>query len=96
MKNLAKKINESLIENETVKEYLCLKKEIEEDEELTKTKLKLDELRKQICKDKSMDSEEYYLLLENYKNNPKIKKYERISGEIKGIMVDISDILSLK
>ena len=30
MKNLAKKINESLIENETVKEYLCLKKEIEE------------------------------------------------------------------
>jgi len=96
LNNLAKNINELILENESVKEYLFLKKEIENDKELKDLKEKLDVLRKKICKDKAKDSEEYYKLLEIYKNNEKIKKYEQLYLKIKELMIDISDILSLK
>ena len=96
LNNLAENINELILENESVKEYLFLKKEIESDIELTKLKEKLDFMRKEICKDKSRDSDEYFALLEVYKNNEKIKKYEQLYLEIKELMIKISDILSLK
>ena len=96
MNNLAKEINELLLENLTIKEYLLLKEEIENDVELVRLKEKLDELRKDICKDKDKDSSEYFDLLSVYKNNSKIKKYETLKKEIQDYFVEISDILSLK
>ena len=96
MEKLAKSINDSILENETVKEYLKLKEDIKNDNNLQELKGKLDSLRKEICKDKSKDSEEYFKLLEMYKNNEKVKKYETLYVEIKSLMVNVSDILSLK
>ena len=95
MENSAKKINDEILTNTIVIEYLELKKAIEKDRELVKKRSQLDEMRKEICKDKNKDSEEYYKLLDEYKNNPKIKRFEHLSGEIKGLIVEISDILSL-
>ena len=95
LEKIAKKINSSIHSNSLVKEYLALKKEIESDEELIKVHEVLDSLRKKICKDKSESSDEYYKLFETYKENPKIARLEHLSNEIKGMMVEISDILSL-
>ena len=60
------------------KEYLALKKEIENDNKLIKIYETLDLLRKKICKDKSENSDEYYKLLETYKENP--KRLSRLQG----------------
>ena len=95
MNNLAKEINELLLKNPTIKEYLMLKKEIEEDKVLQELKNKLDVLRKEICKEKDRDSEEYFLLLEKYKQNFKIRRFESLKKEIQAYFVEISDILSL-
>ena len=95
MHKLAKSINEEILSNPLVKEYLELKKNIENDEFLQNKRDYLDDLRKQICKDKNRDSEEYYSILEEYKNNPKIRRFEYLESEIRGLIVDISDILSL-
>lgn len=96
MNKLARNINELILENESVKEYLFLKKEIENDKHLQEVKEKLDILRKEICKDKSKDSEEYFNLLQGYKEDEKIKRCEQLYLEIKDLMMNISDILSLK
>ena len=96
MNKLARNINELILENESVKEYLFLKKEIENDKHLQEVKEKLDLLRKEICKDKSKDSEEYFNLLQGYKEDEKIKRCEQLYLEIKDLMMNISDILSLK
>jgi hypothetical protein len=95
LEKIAKEINNSIHSNALVKEYLALKKEIENDNKLIKIYETLDLLRKKICKDKSENSDEYYKLLETYKENPKIARLEYLSSEIKGMMVEISDILSL-
>lgn len=95
MHKLAKSINEEILSNPLVREYLELKKDIENDEFLQSKRDYLDVLRKQICKDKNRDSEEYYSILEEYKNNPKVKRFEYLKSEIRGLIVDISDILSL-
>ena len=95
MEKIAKEINNSIHSNSLVKEYLALKKEIENDNKLIEIYETLDLLRKKICKDKSENSDEYYKLLETYKENPKIARLEYLSSEIKGMMVEISDILSL-
>ena len=96
LNKLARNINELILENESVKEYLFLKKEIENDKHLQEVKEKLDVLRKEICKDKSKDSEEYFNLLQGYKEDEKIKRCEQLYLEIKDLMMNISDILSLK
>lgn len=96
MNKLARNINELILENESVKEYLFLKKEIENDKHLQEVKEKLDILRKEICKDKSKDSEEYFNLLQGYKEDEKIQRCEQLYLEIKDLMMNISDILSLK
>ena len=96
LNKLARNINELILENESVKEYLFLKKEIENDKHLQEVKEKLDLLRKEICKDKSKDSEEYFNLLQGYKEDEKIKRCEQLYLEIKDLMMNISDILSLK
>ena len=95
LNNLAKEINELLLENPTIKEYLLLKKEIEEDNALQELKKQLDVLRKEICKAKDRDSEQYFLLLDKYKKNLKIKRFETLKKEIQAYFVEISDILSL-
>lgn len=96
LNKLARNINELILENESVKEYLFLKKEIENDKHLQEVKEKLDILRKEICKDKSKDSEEYFNLLQGYKEDEKIQRCEQLYLEIKDLMMNISDILSLK
>lgn len=95
LEETAKKINELISSNEVVKEYLELKKDIENDEKLMRINEKLDALRKEICKDKSKDSSEYFNLLAEYKNNCKIVRYEALKEKIGELSVKISDILSL-
>jgi hypothetical protein len=95
LEELAKKINELIHSNDTVKEYLELKKNIENDEKLVQIREQLDALRKEICKDKSKDSSEYFDLLSEYKNNCKIMRYEALKEKIGDLSVKISDILSL-
>ena len=96
MNNLAREINDLLLNNETIKEYLNLKKEIEEDSQLSELKNTLDTLRKDICKNKDKDSENYFLLLDKYNNDFRIKKLHSLKKEINEYFVEISDILSLK
>lgn len=96
MNNLAWEINGLLHKNSTIKEYLELKQKIENDKELKETVYKLDELRKEICKDKNKDSDEYFTLLDEYKKNALINRYSQLKKEINEYLVEISDILSLK
>ena len=96
MNKLAKEINKLLLDDPTLKEYLDLKNELENDNNLIDLRFKLDSLRKEICKNKEMDSSEYYNLLEKYKSDARIKRYEVLEKEVKEFLFDISDILSLK
>ena len=96
LNKLAKEINELLLENVTIKEYLLLKKEIEEDEHLVDLYSKLDAYRKDICKNKEKDSDEYYKLLALYNSDPRVAKYKMLKKEIQEYFVEISDILTLK
>lgn len=96
MNNLAKEINTLLLENETIKEYLNLKKEINEDEDLNNLKEKLDDIRKESCKNKKDFSEEYYKLLDIYTNDSRIKRFQKLQKDINEYFSEISDILSLK
>ena len=93
---VAKEINELLLKDPLIHEYLKLKEEIEEDTQLMELKGRLDLLRKEICKDKEKDSDEYYNLLDVYKQDKRIRRYEVLQKEINGFFSDISDILSLK
>ena len=95
MENSAKKINEEILNHPLVKEYLKLKIAIEKDVTLQRKKQKLDAMRKELCKEKEGDSDQYYSLLEEYKKDWKISRFEYLNNEIKGLMVEISDILSL-
>ncbi|MBR3891315.1 MAG: YlbF family regulator [Bacilli bacterium] len=95
MENSAKKINEEILNHPLVKEYLKLKIAIEKDVALQRKKQKLDAMRKELCKEKEGDSDQYYSLLEEYKKDWKISRFEYLNNEIKGLMVEISDILSL-
>ena len=70
MNNLAKEINNLLLNDESVKEYLTLKKEIENDKELEAIYDELDALRREVCKNKEKDSNEYYALLDKEKEIP--------------------------
>lgn len=96
MNNLAKEINSLLLENESVKEFLELKKEIDMDEKINELKKELDVLRKKICKNKQDDSSEYYSLLDIYNSNLKIRRYNQLKKDIQDYLVEICDILSLK
>ena len=95
LENSAKKINEEILNHPLVKEYLKLKIAIEKDVALQRKKQKLDAMRKELCKEKEGDSDQYYSLLEEYKKDWKISRFEYLNNEIKGLMVEISDILSL-
>ena len=70
LKGFAKEINELLLKDKTIVEYLELKKEIENDENLVSLRNKLDVLRKEICKNKEKDDQEYYELLNDYTKRP--------------------------
>lgn len=96
LNKVAKEINSLLLENETIKEYLELKGEIENDLNLTSKMNRLNEYRKIICKDKEADSSEYFALLDSYNNDPRVKRYLSLKKEINEYFVEISDILSLK
>ena len=95
MHNLAKEINELLLDNGSISEYLRLKKEIDSDEELQEIKSKLDGIRKKVCKNKDMDSSEYFELLDKYNSDLRIKQFNSLKKEICEYLVEISDILSL-
>ena len=96
LNSLAKEINELLLNDETVKKYLSLKQEINNDKKLSKIYEKLDILRKEICKDKEKDSSEYYSLLEEYENDYRVKEYKILKKEVETFFLEISEILSLK
>ena len=96
MNNLAKEINELLLEDKSIKDYLKLKQEISEDENLSELYNKLDILRKEICKNKDKDSTEYYELLEAYNSDKRIRDYKSLKREVQEYLMEISDILSLK
>lgn len=93
---LAKEINELLLADKTIQEYLELKKSIDNDESLTNLRNELDILRKEICKNEGMDSEEYYNLLQRYNEDSRIKRFNSLKKEIQEYFLEISDILSLK
>jgi len=95
LNKLAKEINDLLLNNEEVKEYLSLKNDIENDEELNALKRRLDEIRKKVCKNKDMDSSEYFELLDKYNGHLKIKRFNVLKKEINEYLTEISDILSL-
>ena len=95
MHNLAKEINELLLDNGSISEYLRLKKEIDSDEELQEIKSKLDGIRKKVCKNKDTDSSEYFELLDKYNSDLRIKQFNSLKKEICEYLVEISDILSL-
>ena len=95
MNDIAKEINKMLLEDPTIKRYLSLKEEIENDENLVNIYKQLDILRKQICKDKSKDSNEYYDLLENYRSDIRVKEYENLKKEVNEFLLNISEILKL-
>lgn len=96
MNNLTKQINELLLNDDIIKEYLSLKKEIEEDSKLVEMYNKLDKMRKVICKNKDIDSSDYYSLLEIYNNDKRIKRFNWLKKQVYDVLADISDILSLK
>ena len=96
LNKLAKEINDLLLNNETVKEYLSLKEDINRDEALLSLKIRLDEIRKVVCKNKDMDSSEYFELLDKYNNDYRIKRFNELKKEINDYLIEISDILSLK
>lgn len=96
LNNLAKEINEMLLEDVTIKRYLKLKQEIENDQELVSIYQKLDSLRKEICKNKEKDSSEYYKLLNIYKSDIRVKEYENLKNEVSEFLLTISEILQLK
>lgn len=96
LNNLAKEINEMLLEDVTIKRYLKLKREIENDPQLSSIYQRLDSLRKEICKNKEMDSSEYYELLNIYKSDIRVKEYESLKNEVSEFLLTISEILQLK
>lgn len=96
MNKLANEINELLLKNDFIKEYLELKKEIENNKYLLGLRTKLDVLRKDICKNKDKDSSEYYDLLDTYKKDARVNRYSYLEKEVKEFLLEISDILSLK
>ena len=96
MNKLAIEINELLLNDRFIKEYLILKKEMENDTYLLNLRSKLDLLRKDICKNKDKDSSEYYDLLDVYKKDVRVKRYLTLEKEVKEFLLEISDILSLK
>ena len=97
MLSLAKEINELLKSDSKVKEYLALKKDVENDTKLEELRTKLDLLRKDICKNKKYENEEeYYKLLQEYKNDKKIIRLEFLQKELYDFFKEISDILNLK
>jgi cell fate (sporulation/competence/biofilm development) regulator YlbF (YheA/YmcA/DUF963 family) len=96
LNNLAKEINGMLLDDDTIKEYLKLKKEIKEDKNLSDLYNKLDKLRKEICKNKEQDSQEYYELLDIYNSDKRIIRYKSLKREVHEYLIEVSDILSLK
>ena len=96
MNKLACQINELLLNDPIVRDYLELKKQIEEDEELSCLYKQLNDMRKVICKNKDMDSSEYYSLLSQYNSDVRIKRFNLLKREIHSCFLEISDILSLK
>lgn len=96
MNKLAREINQLLLDNETIKEYLSLKNEIDNDQVLKETKEKLNRMRKEVCKNKDMDSSQYFSLLDVYNKDDRIIRYEQLKKEINEYFLEISDILYLK
>ena len=96
MNNLAKEINALLLEDQTIKEYINLKKEIDNDKKLSSLYQELDKKRKNLCKKKDTDSKAYYELLELYNSDKRVKKLKSLQKEIQDYLMDVSDILSLK
>lgn len=92
----AKEINLELLKTKEVKEYLNLRKAINDSKYLKKLRSKMDKLQKKVCKDKTgvKDKNEYLRLKEIYDNHYLIIQYESVKREIFSLLKGITDILS--
>lgn len=92
-------LKSSLLEDELVKEYLSLKKEVYENEYLESLREKIKTAQKNMAKSLLDDGDyeaykkEYESLMEEYKSHPIVHNYENISEQIKDLLLEIKDIL---
>lgn len=96
MEELAGMINEKIKESAIYKEYLFYREKLEKDEGLAELKNKLDEMKKLICKDKDDNMiKQYYELEKCYKSNLVVSSFLKAEEELKSLLGNIVDILSL-
>ena len=95
MEEIAENINYQIKSSILYKRYVFLKNEIENDEFLIKTKEKMENLKKEMCKTKNIECDEYYKLEKEYNSQPVVKEFLCCKDEIYDLLKDIADILSL-
>lgn len=97
MEVLAKEINELIKNSDLYKRYLIYKKNIEDNNDLKELENKMNELKKNNCKNKNQElTDDYYVLEKKYKNNPLVMEYENIKKDMYELLSSISDILTFK
>lgn len=97
MDEIAKEINDSIINSEVYKCYLTYKKKINKDSSLCELKNKMKEIKNKNCKDKNDKLvTEYYALEKEYKDNILVKEYESYKKEVYDLLSEVADILSFK
>lgn len=89
----AKKLNELIKDNPIYKEFLACKKAVEDNEDLTMLKVKLDEEKKVICKNKKK-TENYDKMFNEYYNNPLVVNYENSKKELNEYLSIITNTIS--
>ena len=95
MQELAKKINEEILNSSVYKRYLNSKKNVENNECLLDLQNNMKILKDKICKEKNDELvEEYYSLDKEYNSHPLVKEYLASKSDLNALLLDISDILS--
>ena len=89
----AKKLNEVIKNNPIYKEFLACQKELENNEELKSLKVKLDEEKKVVCKNKKK-TENYDKMFNEYHNNPIVVNYENAKEELEEYLSNITNTIS--
>lgn len=96
MEGLAKRINEEIKNSKLYKNYILVKRKVDGDEKLNSLKKELECLKKEICKSKNQELlDTYYAKEQEYFSNPFVKEYSELKAELKDLLTEIVDILSL-
>lgn len=100
IEELLNKVNDEILNEESVKEYFRLKKIIESDEEILNLEKKTQKHQKLMCQNKNYD-EIYFKEKELYEkysseleNNPIVQNFNLIKKEVNSLLIDIRDFLS--